>query len=545
MLRGRQRLTLASVLKAVAADFRDGRPSVVAVIAAHPGRLAELRVERLRSQGVRVLELVGLDVDAMHRELSAYSGDGMVVVDARPSFGRAQLRAFRQLFLHLDADDVWVALRSPRVPEGKQERLVALARRFEASGDGRLPRRWRELDRAVREVRVTPGQVMLEKSCSHLLKIRDDGATDLLNVREPGLQVSELKTLPAGTLVASGAMTDYPSAPSTPFPTELSYPEARLRRYDGRVSLPAASVALHGRSILPDSFRWHLVRHPVNRGVRDIDERFAGPRPDPPGEHLGGAHYFFGYNNPGHFGHLMTEALAKLWGWDTAKAEDPDLKLLCREHPLKPGTADERLEHLLLTAYDIEPDDVVWATGPVTVDRLYGVTPLWHNAPPYYVHPALRDDWRRLREGLPEVTVPPAPKIFVTRRRGNRRCHNSDAVETLFSQHGFVIVQPELLSIPEQAAVFAQARVVAGFGGSGMFNLLYDEALETVIVLNQSAYWGRSEHLFASLLGADTHFFWSDPDDGHPEGSYEAHQSPWEFDFGRHDEPLTRLLSTV
>jgi capsular polysaccharide biosynthesis protein len=108
-----------------------------------------------------------------------------------------------------------------------------------------------------------------------------------------------------------------------------------------------------------------------------------------------------------------------------------------------------------------------------------------------------------------------------------------------------VIVRPERHGIPEQAALFAQARVVAGFGGSGMFNLLYAESLETVIVLNQSAYWGRSEHLFAALHGADTHVFWSEPEGGHPEGSYEAHQAAWEFDVGLHRAPLTRLLDSV
>ena len=42
----------------------------------------------------------------------------------------------------------------------------------------------------------------------------------------------------------------------------------------------------------------------------------------------------------------MTEAVSKLWGWDAAKAEDPDLKMLCREHPKRPGSVSGRLETL-------------------------------------------------------------------------------------------------------------------------------------------------------------------------------------------------------
>ena len=85
--------------------------------------------------------------------------------------------------------------------------------------------------------------------------------------------------------------------------------------------------------------------------------------------------------------------------------------------------------------------------------------------------------------------------------------------------------------------------MVAGFGGSGMFNLMYADTLEHVVVLNQSAYWGRSEHLFATALGVDKHVFWSQPDPGHDEGSYEAHQWKWEFDFAQNREALETLLT--
>jgi capsular polysaccharide biosynthesis protein len=517
------------------------------VIARSRKRIAGLRLHQYAPAGVRVIELVGRRVRDLHDELSRYAGSGMTVVDARPSFGWGQLRAFRLCFLHLNEGDVWVALRSQRVPEGDPERLVKLAgRMLSAARPGKLPRRWREYGRSTRRVRITSRLVVLEKARPHLLKVRDVGATELLTLREPGLRVSEIASLPGGTLKPSGTMTNYEGAPQPLFPTELVYPEARLRRYEGRVSLSAVSLATHGRSVLPDSFRWHGAAHPENKGLRDIDARFARPKRKPPGEALEGSYYFLWYYHPGHYGHVMTEAIAKLWGWSAAKAEEPDLKLLVREHPRRPGTA-RRIERVLLPAYGIDLDDVVWAPGPVTVDHLVGVTPLWHNAPPYYAHPELRADWRRLREGLPDATLAPAPKIFVTRRRegGNRYCRNVGDVEALFARHGFEIVQPETLAIPGQAALFAQARVIAGFGGTALFNLVYADALETLIVLNQSAYQARNEQLFAALLGVDSHFFWSDPDEGHPEGSYAAHQSAWEFDFARNQAPLARLLSTL
>jgi capsular polysaccharide biosynthesis protein len=321
-----------------------------------------------------------------------------------------------------------------------------------------------------------------------------------------------------------------------------------LRRYDGRITLPVNALAYHGRTLLPDSFRWHLSDVPTAWGIRDTGDRFARMQPHAEPQHLPGSYFHFGYNNSGHFGHLMTEALAKLWGWQAAKAEDPSLKILCRIHPERRQPPSARLETRLLPAYGISPDDIAWADGPVTVDTLYACTPMWHNTVPFYAHERLRDDWARLRAGLlPDESPPPGPaKIFVTRRGSNRVCRNVDQVEEIFAAHGYTIVQPEQLALPEQVALFAGARVVAGFGGAGMFNLAYPRQLEAVVVLNQWAYEARNEQLYAAVHGAECHTFWSAPDNDHPPGGrdYQAHQSDWEFDLGLRDE-LHELLTRL
>ena len=94
------------------------------------------------------------------------------------------------------------------------------------------------------------------------------------------------------------------------------------------------------------------------------------------------------------------------------------------------------------------------------------------------------------------------PPIFVTRHQWNRPCSNVEDVEHFFAERGFAIVVPEELPVAEQVAMFAGARVIAGLGGAGMFNLAYAEAVEHVIVLNQSAYRARNEHLYAAARGA-------------------------------------------
>jgi capsular polysaccharide biosynthesis protein len=129
----------------------------------------------------------------------------------------------------------------------------------------------------------------------------------------------------------------------------------------------------------------------------------------------------------------------------------------------------------------------------------------------------------------------------------NRPCSNVEEVERFFADRGYVVVAPEELSFAEQVATFAGARVVAGFGGAGMFNLAYAESLETVIVLNQSAYHARNELLYAAVRGADLHTFWSSPVTEHPPGGYSplAHQSAWTFDFDLNGAELDRLLEQL
>jgi len=90
----------------------------------------------------------------------------------------------------------------------------------------------------------------------------------------------------------------------------------------------------------------------------------------------------------------------------------------------------------------------------------------------------------------------------------------------------------------------AVTSVRSGFGGSALFNILYCQHLQTLIVINHESYTARNEHLYALLKGADIHYFWSDPDINHPADGWteEAFRSPWEFDVERNREPLTELL---
>lgn len=67
-------------------------------------------------------------------------------------------------------------------------------------------------------------------------------------------------------------------------------------------------------------------------------------------------------------------------------------------------------------------------------------------------------------------------RIFLARGRGNRKLHNRDAIEKMAQDAGFVLVRPETLSLPEQFALFAGAREIAGEYGSAFHTALFSPA---------------------------------------------------------------------
>jgi capsular polysaccharide biosynthesis protein len=330
-------------------------------------------------------------------------------------------------------------------------------------------------------------------------------------------------------------------------PREMEYPPVVLRHYEGEVNFAGQMLFFTRTAILPDSFKWWLTPNPKNPRARSVSPYFARiPHANIPARTLTGTYFQLDCTGPGHFGHIMTEGISKLWAWDEAKRQIPDLKALYFRRRVK-SPADS-IEHRLFRQYGICDEDIVAVGEPVRVTSLLSATPMWHNAEPHSVNPEFRAVWDRLA-GIAATNVPTYDRIFVSRtdKWWRRSCRNTADVEDLFRAHGFEIVYPEMLDLSVQAAIFRDARVVAGFGGSAMFNVMYARRLETMILLNHEAYTARNEHLYSALLGCDIHYFWSAPDIPHPTHgwSQDAFDSGWEFDFGRNRDDLNQLLKGI
>jgi capsular polysaccharide biosynthesis protein len=459
-----------------------------------------------------------------------------VIIDVSADPGLPHDETWRITFLHLRDGGLYVSA---------GDSSGALRRRSVEFLTTDRPSR---LEQAIESVTVSGDTVQLAKRGDHHLKLlhrevdrflptRDEGSTSSVLVRRPPTRwVSRCELHSHGT-----------QEPVEGLESTMSFPELTLRHYRGAINMSSHSLIFTEGALLPESFR-HFQKTPLqNDYVTDVTGQFGTIADDHrPMEHLAGTYYHLDSPYPGHFGHVMTETISRLWGWQLAKARIPDLKAIWRIR--YPNERDPEFERILFGAFGIDESDMVWLDRPVTLESVVGVTPMWHNQVPHTVHPEIETVWERLRNALGDVRVDSPRRLFISRRQGMaRNCRNLPEVQALFESYGFAVIFPEELSVPEQATMFRNAEVVAGLAGSALCNVLFCENLRNVIVLAHEAYTARNEYLFASVLGSRLDYFWSAPDVSHPKDGWSqaAFTSAWDFDFAKNGGELESLLRSL
>jgi capsular polysaccharide biosynthesis protein len=168
---------------------------------------------------------------------------------------------------------------------------------------------------------------------------------------------------------------------------------------------------------------------------------------------------------------------------------------------------------------------------------------------PDYIHPEIAHLWLRVGDQLaaraPERRYP--KRIFITRTDVLRPCHNREQVEDRFRREGFEVIRPELLPMAEQVQTFRQAEIIAGFGGSGLFNMMFRREPATVIIVQPRSYTSVNEYMISSVLGNVQYQVDSEPDIAHPPGgwTWDAFRSGFTFDFDNEGRELDRILSAL
>lgn len=114
-------------------------------------------------------------------------------------------------------------------------------------------------------------------------------------------------------------------------------------------------------------------------------------------------------------------------------------------------------------------------------------------------------------------------KIYIARNSGvaesrRRRCLNENEVCDALRGLGFDIVVPDSLSVEQQIATFANADIVVGPSGAGLFNSVFCSPGTYVIDIESERHWIYAHCNLFSSLGLNYGIFWARPQPENKEG---------------------------
>lgn len=410
----------------------------------------------------------------------------------------------------------------------------------------------RSIGEAISSVTLRDGGAVVRKRGSHLLKINN-----LLHRPESGRRIQQTVQRRCG----EGSVETI--AHEDPFDFEVTSPvwvndDEAGRRFRDRLLVRELYAMEHhgavcakrgvvtmGGLFLPESSMQPLVRPWFNRGTQDAGPDYAMlPTTSAALPLLPGSYFHLDNEFPGHYGHVTTQDLTRLWAWDRAVERDPDCRVL-----LSPPTGHQEphdYQLRLLEAFGIPRDRVTVLRAPTRVERLFSANLALQNH--YFASPVCTPVWERIRDALvPEGGAPVPERVFISRDDKRRRCLNGAAVEQRFVDAGFVVVRPEELDIAEQIRLFSQARVVAGYAGSSMFTMAYATGQTRWIVIGSRSYTATTEHLLATLHRQPLDYFFCEPVVEHPSSGFsaDAYFSDYTFSFERDGAALDALLGSL
>ena len=252
-----------------------------------------------------------------------------MIVDLSSSEPDGARATWRRLYLHLRPGGLYVIDRSTSEGGlfGKATHdwfgvILDAADPEDATGS----RFAREMARSTTSMAASRDLIVFAKRQRHLVKLKDAETNRMIAAREPNIDLDVMSRLKAGATVARGRVESHAAEVEIGnLATTLPHPALFLRHYQGRIALAGGTLMYGSWSILPDSFRWHLADDARNPKLVNASPTFARvPARLNPQRTLAGDYYQLDCAYSGHFGHLMTEVISRLWGWDEAKAALPD-----------------------------------------------------------------------------------------------------------------------------------------------------------------------------------------------------------------------------
>jgi capsular polysaccharide biosynthesis protein len=518
-------------------------PGAVAVLCGSDSRLAEALGSRHPSATVEECD-DSLSASDRHVRLTLAGPFDVIVDDHATKVGRRS--RFQDAFFQLRAGGAMVVRGARSEVEGRSRRLGILLAKAQATRGEPAPVAGKgtpqgvldlyALGKALADIAVLGDHLVVRSGTPPPLAKLDESEANSYLVRASCGRDRVVDLTESQPFTSRCVLREYPPESGGTPPAEYHPVDIALREYHHAVVSPGQVVS-NERVLWPDTYRHNRARRLRQSYLDEVAPRFARLQHGIDElELLRGAYLHLDNEARGHFGHVITEQVSRMWAWPVAKELVPDLKVVVA---LNKDREMQAWEYDLLAAAGIDRADVVFLREPVRVERLLSGSPLFSN--PHYVHPRIAETWRRVGDNLAAEATDRdyPPRIFCSRRVTLRACHNTDEVEALFAEQGFEIVFPEEFPLGDQVAMFRRAEVVAGFGGSGLFNLCFAAEPKRVVIVRSEAYTARNECLFGSVLGHEIDSIISLPD--HP-GEF---HSAYTFDNEREGKYLATVFASL
>lgn len=397
----------------------------------------------------------------------------------------------------------------------------------------------RELAIGVSAVAFHGTLAIVHKANAHLCKLSEwEGSADPY---ERGGEVIHLE--PTYDYTPRSELHTYGDGPLKDRAT-INVPERRLRRNLDVICYPAM-LATRDNYVLSGS-----IRHPHKKSLHH--PRLISATADfarhgrlyGPARVVDGEFYHFDTVYPGHFGHVTTEQLGHMWGWERAVEQNPSIRPIMTLPAKRTDLFDYQYEMFAALGITRDSIELIQRDEPLHVKSLVSSTPAFEN--PYYVDLDMTRVWHDLLQSLPQDQAISRPeKIFISRRPGSRRTAvNTKEIEKTFARRGFMIIYPEDLPYVEQVHIFAAAKVIGGFAGSGMFNMMFSPQAKIILIAGDS-YTAENEYLIAAANGNEVHYFWGESKVQSKDERHDpvAFASDFHFNVRRHRKNLRAVLS--
>lgn len=267
----------------------------------------------------------------------------------------------------------------------------------------------------------------------------------------------------------SRVLAAFDHAPSATAHRNVTYTPAKLGKADSRGALYDESG-----SILPGS---RLIR-----GLRDEPASHDAPSiPITSGmKTLKGRYLYIGRLMP-HYGHFITETLAKWWPLATNEPFDGYVVHL---HDVR--MLDWPYVTAFLAAAGIERSKLVFScNGPLRIEEI--VLPQSSIQLESHVFRHFRLTCLHLARTLGVASAQPSNQpLYVSRmalKKGVYRYSGEGLIEDFMRKKGARIVYPETMTLREQYAAFTQHSRIFGVTGSAMHNVVFAEGPREVVYL--------------------------------------------------------------